>query len=363
MVPLRKRFECSPVNAAAARTFVADAVEALDLRLDLDIVELLVSEVATNAIRHARTSFTVSVSVPEAGNAVRVEVSDESTMAPRRIEPSGEGGFGLGIIEAMAQRWGVDANDTGKAVWFELLPAPAVASDPPERRPAPARAEMRSEQPTYSIGAVGRLVGIGTTTLRAWERRYGAVVPLRSPGGQRLYTRDQVDQLRFVVAQMEGGLTAADAHRLLEERVESLTLVPASPGASMLILLAERDPYAADLSEYFLRTEGYDVRLALDGEEAQRLQRQRRPDLAVIELLLTGASGFHLCRELADAGVPVIAVSSLLLRDAAMDAGASVFLMKPLDPLKLVSTVRDLTGTSALGRAAAERGMGDVARR
>jgi DNA-binding transcriptional MerR regulator len=357
---MRKRFECSPLSAAAARTFATDAVQALDLNLEIDSLELLVSEVATNAIRHARTTFTVAVS--NAGNAVRVAVSDESTVAPRAQAPD-EGGFGLSIVEALAHRWGVDSHKTGKAVWFELLPLSTAVLPHPESRPALEQSDVPSEHPTYSIGAVGRLVGVETTTLRAWERRYGVVTPRRSSGGQRLYTRDQVDQLRFVVAQTESGISAADAHRLLEERVAALTFVPTSPEASMLILLAERDPYAADLSEYFLRTEGYDVRLALDGEEAQRLQRQRRPDLALIDLLLTGASGFHLCRELADAGVPVIAVSSLLLRDAAMDAGASVFLSKPLDPLKLVSTVRDLIGTSAVGRAAVERDAGDFARR
>jgi DNA-binding transcriptional MerR regulator len=294
---------------------------------------------------------------------VRIEVSDESDVTPARVQPSEDGGFGLGIVEAMAEQWGVETGDSGKTVWFELPRVASGAVSPAGRQPAPASAGLGAEQPAYSIGAVGRMTGVETTTLRAWERRYGMVVPRRSSGGQRLYTRDQVDQLRFVVTQMGAGMTAADAHRLLAERAEPLTFVPTSPGASMLILLAERDPYAADLSQYFLRTEGYDVRLALDAEDARKLQRQRRPDLAVIELLLTGASGFHLCRELSDAGVPVIAVSSLLLRDRAMEAGASVFLMKPLEPLTLVSAVRDLIGTSALGQSAAGRDAGDVARR
>jgi DNA-binding transcriptional MerR regulator/anti-sigma regulatory factor (Ser/Thr protein kinase) len=361
MLPVRKRFECSPTNAGAARAFATDAAERLDLRVDLDMVELLVSEVATNAIRHASTPFTVSVC--DMGDVVRFEVSDESDVTPSRVGPSVEGGFGLGIVEAMAARWGVETGDSGKTVWFELSPVVPVPVAPALRRLAPAAAGLDVGQPVYSIGAVGRMTGVETTTLRAWERRYGIVVPLRSAGGQRLYTRDQVDQLRLVMTQMATGMTAADAHRLLAERAESVTFVPPSPVASMLILLAERDPYAADLSEYFLRTEGYEVRLALDGEDARRLQRQRCPDLAVVELLLTGASGFHLCRELRDAGVPVIAVSSLLLRDRAMEAGASVFLMKPLEPLTLVSAVRDLIGTSALAQTAAGRNAGDVAHR
>ena len=162
---------------------------------------------------------------------------------------------------------------------------------------------------------------------------------------------------------MEAGISAADAHRLLRQRIEEVTFIPATSGTSMLVLVAERDHYAADLSEYFLRTEGYDVRIALDGQEAQRLQEQRRPDLVILELLLPGGSAIELCAQFAAAAVPVLAVSSLAMRDAAVEAGASAFLLKPLDPLQLVSTVRDLIGTSALARAATDSVYGAVSTR
>jgi CheY-like chemotaxis protein len=45
--------------------------------------------------------------------------------------------------------------------------------------------------------------------------------------------------------------------------------------------------------------------------------------------------------------VPVIAVSALASRDQAIEAGADAFLLKPLEPLQFVSTVRDLLGSSA----------------
>src|SRR4029450_13129428 len=47
----------------------------------------------------------------------------------------------------------------------------------------------------YTIGAVARMLGVPTQTLRAWEERYQQIVPARSEDGQRLYSRDQVDQL------------------------------------------------------------------------------------------------------------------------------------------------------------------------
>ena len=52
-------------------------------------------------------------------------------------------------------------------------------------------------------------------------------------------------------------------------------------------------------------------------------------------------------------GVPVLAISSLDARERALDAGADAFLQKPLDPLQLVSAVKDLLGQSALVRGSA----------
>lgn len=206
-------------------------------------------------------------------------------------------------------------------------------------------------RPIYSIGAVAKMLGIDTATVRAWEDRYGVVVPERSKGGQRVYSRDELEQLRLVVTAIESGETAADAHRLLAEHLGSPeTLTSAVRDVTIVILLAERDRYAADLCEYFLRTEGYDVCLAFDPIAARRLFVERTPDLAVVELMISGG-GLELCRQLAAEGTaPVLAVSALGLSEEAIAAGASAFLTKPLEPLQFVSTVRDLLGSSALTR-------------
>ena len=74
--------------------------------------------------------------------------------------------------------------------------------------------------PLFSIGAVARMLDLSAATIRTWETRYGDVVPQRSDGGQRLYSRDQVDQLRFVRNEVAGGRRPGEAHRLLAERVE-----------------------------------------------------------------------------------------------------------------------------------------------
>jgi DNA-binding transcriptional MerR regulator/anti-sigma regulatory factor (Ser/Thr protein kinase) len=345
--PVRQPFACSPASAGAARTFVIQALTSMDV--DLDVVSLLVSELAANAIRHAGTPF--EVTVREVDDGVRIEVSDQSNAELKPGVVADEGGFGLGIVGALSRSWGVAPSADGKVVWFEVAAAVKVGVGVPV-----AGAGWPSEErPTYSIGAVAAMLGVEASTLRAWEQRYGVVKPPRTPGGHRLYSRDHVDQLRFVVAQMAQGMAAPDAHRLLQQRAEEVTFVPEDPSISMLVLVAERDVYAAELSEYFLRTEGYDVRVALDGDEARRLQRERRPDLVVLELLLPGSSAIELCRDLAAQDIPVLAVSSLAMRDVAVDAGASAFLIKPLDPLQLISTVRDLTGTSAYATTTADK--------
>jgi CheY-like chemotaxis protein len=211
-----------------------------------------------------------------------------------------------------------------------------------------------TSRPVYSIGAVARMLAIPTATLRTWEDRYGLPVPERSPGGHRLYSRDQVDQLRFVKAQLASGMAPADAHRLLADRLAAGALSVGGPEVSntrLLILLAERDPYAAELSEYFLRTEGYDVTSALDAGQVVHEFEERNPSLTVIDLLISGGNGLDLCRQLKQrSDVPVLAISTLATSDAALEAGADAFLQKPLDPLQLVSAVKDLLGASAFLR-------------
>jgi DNA-binding transcriptional MerR regulator len=210
--------------------------------------------------------------------------------------------------------------------------------------------------PIYSIGAVERMLGIPAATVRNWEERYGLVNPERSSGGHRLYTRSQVEQLRFVKERLDQGLQPAEAHRLLGEQLEGggdFRSADEREAPRLLILLAERDPYAAEFAEFFLQIEGFEVVLALDTDDAARKFEQLLPQLAVIELLISGGTGIDLCRRLKDAGVAAcLAISALEARDQALAAGADAFLQKPLDPLQLVSTVKDLLGRSAFLQAA-----------
>jgi DNA-binding transcriptional MerR regulator len=200
----------------------------------------------------------------------------------------------------------------------------------------------------YSIGAVAKMLGIPAQTLRSWEERYHQIVPARSEGGHRLYSRGQVDQLRFVVDEVGRGTQPAGAHRLLIERSRYPQEPRPNAGPALTILLAERDPYAAEIAEYLLHTEGYATRRALSAGAAREYLNEEPLSLAVIDLLISGGSGPALCTEARDQRrIPVIAVSALDSRDLAIESGADAFLLKPLNSLQLLSAVRDLLGTSA----------------
>ena len=215
-------------------------------------------------------------------------------------------------------------------------------------------ADEGGDRPVYSIGAVARMLDVPASTLRAWEERYGQVNPARSSGSQRLYTRAQVERLRYVKVQIDSGASAADAHRLLSEelaggRVPRAAMESSAETPPPLILIAVTDSYAGDVAEYFLRTEGWQVAIAQDSIQAALQFEEQSPDIVVVDLLISGGAGFRLVGEFArDPKAQVVAISSMDSADEAMRLGADAFLRKPLEQLALVSTVRDLLGKSAL---------------
>lgn len=107
-----------------ARRFVGDVLVRWGIEEPLvHDAQLLTTELVTNALIHARSRSTVTVSRAGA-DAVRVEVADQNAMIPepRRWGPDAVAGRGLRIVERLSSAWGViiDATGEGKVVWFEL---------------------------------------------------------------------------------------------------------------------------------------------------------------------------------------------------------------------------------------------------
>jgi DNA-binding transcriptional MerR regulator len=78
------------------------------------------------------------------------------------------------------------------------------------------------ESMVYKIGAVSRITGIGSETLRAWERRYEAVIPKRTDSGDRQYSREDVAKLLMLKSLTENGITIGSIASLNAVELKSL---------------------------------------------------------------------------------------------------------------------------------------------
>ena len=107
-------------DTRAARCFALGMLEPWrDEQLAADTA-LVVTELATNAVLHARSAFSVSLVL--SGGAIRISVGDTVPLGPTGVDKqlAAASGHGLGVVAAMATRWGVQTVPSGKAVWAEL---------------------------------------------------------------------------------------------------------------------------------------------------------------------------------------------------------------------------------------------------
>jgi anti-sigma regulatory factor (Ser/Thr protein kinase) len=108
----------------------------------LDDIALLVSELVTNSVRHggADEDDRLELSAHRDGDRLRIEVADRGPgfdpgPALRRADDE-IGGWGLILVERLADRWGVDRDDDATVVWFELsVPGRARRGGAPARQP------------------------------------------------------------------------------------------------------------------------------------------------------------------------------------------------------------------------------------
>lgn len=92
--------------------------------------------------------------------------------------------------------------------------------------------------PTFSLGAVARLTGLTPHVLRAWERRYGAVRPVRTPGGTRRYCESDVARLRLLRSAVQAGHAISEVAGLPEAELQRrLELRPAAPQPALAPVL------------------------------------------------------------------------------------------------------------------------------
>jgi len=109
-----------PTAVAQARDLIRDRLLAWGLHGLADVVELLVSELVTNALRYGIAPFGLRMT-RDADN-VMIEVSDGNPTVPRlrNVQVGDEGGRGLHLVDELSSDWGVRTRPQGKTVWFTL---------------------------------------------------------------------------------------------------------------------------------------------------------------------------------------------------------------------------------------------------
>ena len=121
-VTRRTTLGATPATARAARHHVRRVLGEHGVNEKVTgVVELLTSEVVTNALLHARGAHSLCVLVWP--TLIRVEVEDPSSLlpAPRQAGVDAVSGRGLAIVAALSQAWGVEPGVRGKRVWFEVV--------------------------------------------------------------------------------------------------------------------------------------------------------------------------------------------------------------------------------------------------
>ncbi|MFI2608333.1 SpoIIE family protein phosphatase [Kitasatospora sp. NPDC018619] len=160
-VPSR-RFAPAPENVALARRFVRSALAGLPADV-VDTAELLTSEIAANAVLHARTEFEVQAWSED--GRVLVRVSDrrpDAGLVPHARHPYASTGRGLGLVEDLAPSHGVHSDAERKTVWFELWPG---RPDPP----ASAWETVAPGAPTVDVTLVDVPYALYWAAQQQWE--------------------------------------------------------------------------------------------------------------------------------------------------------------------------------------------------
>jgi anti-sigma regulatory factor (Ser/Thr protein kinase) len=117
---LSQTFVSSTWSLRAARRFVSTTISEWGFDGVAADAELIASELATNAVSHARSHFSVGLS--RLGNQVRIAVGDADNTPPivRAPNRAGVGGLGLHLIESLATCWGYEIDSHGKIVWADI---------------------------------------------------------------------------------------------------------------------------------------------------------------------------------------------------------------------------------------------------
>lgn len=118
-----------------------------------------------------------------------------------------------------------------------------------------------------------------------------------------------------------------------------------------LVLVVEDEADSADILKSILERQGFKVRIAKDGGQAQATFVMQKPDFVILDLILPGESGFEICERLkhTDDAIPVLIVTGIDLpesRELAQKVGADGYVTKPYRPEELIAKMREVANAA-----------------
>lgn len=165
MLEQQARFAPEFSSVSEARRFVRRILAGWGLEGIEDEASLLVTELATNSVLHARTEFEVTLAFD--GKSLRLGVSDDSPRVPEPKSHSRQAttGRGLSLVAAVADSWGVEQRPGGKTIWCALAfrsserAAETASGEASSRLASGRRSSSGSGPPTGGTGHQGAARG------------------------------------------------------------------------------------------------------------------------------------------------------------------------------------------------------------
>lgn len=220
--------------------------------------------------------------------------------------------------------------------------------------------KLRNTAPTYRIGTVSRLASVPVTTLRVWESRYGAFVPVKSEGSHRLYGEGDVIKARLLRQLTEAGHRIGTVAHLAVDTLQQMLVRSRAPQAGAateaprVSVAVVGDAIAARLNSPQWKAtflgHALDIQRVfadLDAVEAQAVhpdEGARPTDLLLVRLItLHATTGEQLARAIAQLGVKHAVVLYLYgapAAVAALRAAGMIVRREPVDEADLAELIR-----------------------
>ncbi len=116
------------------------------------------------------------------------------------------------------------------------------------------------------------------------------------------------------------------------------------------LLIVDDEPDLADMIKFRLESNGYEILLANDGQQALEVARKERPDLIILDLMLPKMDGYKVCgllkKDARYANIPIIIFTAKAQEEdkkLSQEVGANAYLSKPFEPKILLEKIRELT--------------------